>query len=212
MSRGNPAKFPKWKARPAQQASGALEELRYVHKIAVSEGIPAGDRPAIGNTRLTICAGSRRLMAINAGLMVIGTMAGLHKCASDDWKHLCDLIYIIGLGKPVVVASTWKMTGGDPSRLAAQASGIVSHAPAALRKPCTFALSPGLVDEHPELRFALRHCADRPKSRWKVCLDRGQPLAADGVKVATIKALAGAIFKLRALNADGCHGYAFCLK
>jgi hypothetical protein len=212
MSRGNPATFPKWKARPARPAPGALKELQYVRKIAVSTGIPARDLPAIGGTALTICTGSRRLTATNAGLMVIGTMAGLHKCASDDWKHLCDLIYIIGLGKPVVVASTWKMTGGDPSRLEAQASGIVSHASAALLKPCTFVLSRGLVDEHAELHFALEHCAERPKSQWKVCLDRGQPLVADGVKVATIKELAGAIFKLRALNANGCRGYAFCLK
>jgi hypothetical protein len=151
-------------------------------------------------------------MATNAGLMVIGKMARLHQCGSDDWKHLCDLIYIIGLGKPVVVASTWKMTGGDPSRLAAQASGIVSHASAALQKPCTFALSPEFKVGYPELLFALRHCADRPKSQWKVCVDRGQPLAADGVKVATIKALAGAILKLKVLNADGCRGYAFGAK
>lgn len=210
QSRGDPAKFPKWKANPAWKNPGSIEGLKYVTKIAVDEGIPAEDLPAIGG-RLTIQRGSRRLFSTNARLMVIRSMAHLHTCAPGDWAHLCDLIYIVGLGVPVVVASTWRIAGGDPSRLAAHASGIASHAPALLT-PCTFLLDRGLDAEHPELRFALEHCANRPKSKWKVFLDRRQPLAADVVKAATIRQLAAAIFKLRTLHADGSRGYAVNLK
>ena len=137
----------------------------------------------------------------------------LHQCGSNDWEHLCDLIYTIGLGLPVVVASTWRIAGGLPSKLAAQASGITLHAPAALQKPCTFMLDKRRVDAHPELDFALRHCSQRPKSKWNVCLDKGQPLAAHGVRAATISSLSKAIFKQRALHADSCRrGYALGLK
>ena len=187
VSRCDPARLPKWKEKPAWKASGAVEELKYVRRIAVDQGIPARDLPAIGGTSPTLkCTGSRRLMSQNAGLMVIRSMAHLHHCASNDWEHLCDLIYIIGLGLPVVVASTWRIAGGLPSKLAAQASGIALHAPAALQKPCTFMLDKRLVDAHPELDFALRHCSQRPKSQWNACLDKGQPLAADGGRAATI--------------------------
>jgi len=213
VHRGNPRSHPKWKAIPALQASGEIGNLRYIHKIAVDEGINAVDLPAIGGTpAVTICQGPRRLHSQNAKLMVMGSMARLHNCASDDWEHLCDLIYIIGLGVPVVVASTWRIAGGDPSKLAAQASGITLHAPAAMLKPCTFLLDKRLSDLHPELHLALGHCAERPKSKWTVLLDKGRPLAANDVRVATIRALALAIFKLRTLHADGCRGYALGLK
>jgi hypothetical protein len=126
----------------------------------MDKGIPARDLPAIGGTPIAICTGSRPLMSLNGRLMVVPSMASLRTCAPDDREHLCDLIYIVGLGFPVVVASTWRIAGGRPSKLAAQASGITLHSPAML-KPCTFMLDPQLKASHPELNFALWHCAER---------------------------------------------------
>ena len=150
------------------------------------------------------------MMVSECGLMVIGNMARLHDCAPMTGSILVISFtqYIVGLEKPVVVASTWRIAGGLPSKLAAQASGITSHAPATLRKPCTFVLDKRLGQSHPDLLEALAHCARFPNSQWKVHLDKGQPLAASGVKAATISALATAIFKLRTLDVGSCRVYA----
>ena len=65
-----------------------------------------------------------------------------------------------------------------------------------------------LTDAHPELKFALQHCARQAKSEWKVVTDKGQPLAANGVCVGSTSQLAAAILKLRTPEADGSRGYA----
>ena len=109
-------------------------------------------------------------------------MARLHTCGPDDWEQLCDLICIIGLGLPVVVASTWRIAGGQPSNLRAHASGITSHAPASQIKPRTFSFGRQLEKDHPDLHFAIFHCTQLPKSKWKLKEDSDQPLAADGVR------------------------------
>ena len=210
--RGRPDKFPKWSAKIARQpktarkvsGSGALEKLSDVRKIAVDSQIHVRDLPA---TTCTICKGNRRLMSPqNASLMVVGSTAWLHTCGSSDWEHLCDLIYIIGLGLPVVMASTWRIAGGDPSRLVSQASGVFFHAPAATQKACTFMLGKQLADAHPNLMAALRHCAKHPNSKWaaKIVKDigKGQPLAANHVRANDVSQLAAAVIKLRTLGAN----------
>jgi len=205
MSRGRPALLAKWKAVPAWKDSGAMDWLKKVSKIAVDEEIRASDLPA---TRCVIHTGSRRLMSpLNAMLMIFSSAARLHTCGSSDWAHLCDLIYIIGLGLPVVVASTWRIADGQPIRLAAQASGIIFHASAARRKPCTFMLDKILSDAHPNLQVALDYCAKQTKSQWKVVRDKGQPLATNGVRAKSIRELAGAILNLAVLEASGCRGH-----
>jgi len=209
MTRGNIQKLPKWKATPAWQASGAAEKLGFVRKIAVDAQLSASDLP---RTACIICPGDRRLMATNASLMVVGSAARLHTCSSSDWEHLCDLIYIIGLGKPVVVASTWRIAAGCPCRLVAHASGITWHAPAATRKPCTFIVTKELVRAHEGLLVALGHCANQPKSKWKVVFDKGQPLAANCVRASSIRELANAVLKLKTFHEDSCRrGYALSL-
>ena len=121
---------------------------------------------------------------------------------------VCDLIYIVmGLGLLVVVASTWGIGGGDPSRLAPQSSGIFLHPSAAKLKPCTFMLGAALANAHPGLSAALLHCALQPKSKWKVLRDTGQPLAANCIRADSIRQLAATILKLRTLEADSCGGY-----
>jgi len=153
-------------------------------------------------------------MATNASLMVVGSAARLHACSPGDWEHLCDLIYIVGLGKPVVVASTWRMAAGSPSRLVAHAGGITWHAPAALRKTCHFILKRELVNDHKELIIALGHCEKQPKSKWTVVLDKGQPLAAkaNSVRASSISELATAVLKLKTFHEDSCRrGYALSL-
>lgn len=145
----------------------------------------------------------------NATLMIVKSAARLHECASSDWAHLCDLIYVIGLGLPAVDAPTWKAAVGAPRRLAGQGrvGGIFLHAPAATKTPCKFVLSPLLIEAHPELRLALQHCAGQPNSKWKVVKDKGQPLAANDVRAASVRQLADAILNLRTLLVDGCRGY-----
>ena len=202
---GCPQKQPKWKPIPAWKASGAIEKLMDVRKIAVDAKILARDLPA---TPCTIVQGNRRLMSPqNASLMVVGHAARLHTCGSSDLDHLCDLIFIIGLGLPVVLAATWKVAGGHPSRLAALGCGFFLHASAAKKKPCTFMLGRFLRNAHPEVKFALQHCAEQTKSKWTVVADKGQPLAANGVRVDSTSQLAAAILKLRTLEADGSRGY-----
>jgi len=205
---GDPSQLPKWKAVPPWKDSGVMEELRWVRRIAVDRGIPARELPANGGTEITVCTGPRRMVRGNAQLMVFRSMAQLHKCPPDDWEHLCDLIYIIGLGLPVVVASTWRMADGDPSQLAARASGIAIHQPA-LENPYTFMLDRALARRCPELSEALGHCARQARSRWKVLADTGRPLGANvpGTRAATINQLAAAVLKLRKMHAGACRGY-----
>jgi hypothetical protein len=113
VHRGRPEEMPKWKAAPAWKASGAMEKIRDVTKIAVDAKIQT--LPA---TQCTIKEGSRRLMSPqNAELMIVLNAARLHACGVFDWQHLCDLIYIIGAGLPVVCASAWRLAGGRPSNL-----------------------------------------------------------------------------------------------
>ncbi len=191
---------------PAWKDSGARGKLELVRKIAVDPQIPPTELP---DTTCEQYKGPKRLMSPqNANLMVVGSAARLHSCGPSARQHLCDLIYIIGLGLPVVVASTWRIAGGDTSRLAAQASGIFLHASAAKNKVCTFMLVKVLVDEHPYLREALQYCAAQPQSQWKVVLDKGRPLAANQVRATTISELATAILQLRTLEEDGCRVYA----
>jgi hypothetical protein len=204
MHRGRIDKLPKWKASPAWQASGAMEMVGFVRKVAVDAQIPGRDLP---DTDCEVERGSRRLMSPqNASLMVIASADRLHACGPSGWEHLCDLIYIIGLGLPAVLASTWRSARGRPANLV-NGKGIFLHAPAATRKKCTFLLSSSLVDEHPDLNVALQHCAQLPQSKWKIKKDRGQPLAANFCRVGTISQLAAAILKLRTLAADGSRGY-----
>ena len=176
--------------------------------------IPARQLPA---TRCTILQGCGRLRlpipksSVAANLVIMRDAARLHACGPSDWEHLCDLICIIGLGLPVVMASTWRMAVGQPSRLAAQSSGIFLHAPAATLKPCTFVLSTALTRERPELLHSLKHCAGQPKSQWVVVRDSGQPLVANAVKAVSISQLAAAIVKLRTLHKDSCRAYSLAL-
>jgi hypothetical protein len=176
-----------------------------VRKIAVDTQIPSSGLP---KTSCQILTGSKRLMSGNANLMVVGSAARLQSCGPSELLHLCDLIYIIGLGLPVVVASSWRIAGGDSSRLVAQASGILLHAPAATNKVCTFRLGRALYFENIDARFALLHCATRPESKWEVVFDDGQPLAANQVRANSISQLAAAILKLKTLAKDGCRRYA----
>ena len=212
QTRGDPAQFEKWKAKPTWKESRLVNGVQFVQKIAVDAGIPSQELPNLGSTMLTVCKGTRRLMKANARLMVFRTMSQLHRCAPDDWHHLCDLIYIIGLGLPVVVGSTWLIAGGDPAKLAAR--NIAMHAPACLGKPCTFMLDKKFAGTlfGKELHCALWHCKQLPNSTWNVRFDKGQPLGENEVKAATISALATAILKLKVLDAGAGRGYALDMR
>jgi hypothetical protein len=199
--------LPKWKAEGAWKPSGAIQKLKDVKKIAVDTQVHERNLPA---TACTIVQGNRRLMKPqNASLMIIASADRLHTCGSSDCAHLCDLIFIIGLGLPVALASTWRTAGGHPSRLPAKDPGLFLHASAAKKKPFTFMLGSFLADTYPELGFALWQCTKQDKSQWKVIKDKGQRLATPFVRADSIKQLAAAIFKLRTLEEDGCRGYAF---
>ena len=207
MSRGRPERLPKWKELPAFKASGGYEKLLDVRKIAVDARIHARDLPA---TNCIVCDGERRLHVRNATLMVVGSMDRLHACGPTDSEHLCDLIFIIGLGLPVVLASSWKAADGKPSKLAAQGrggGGIFLHAPAGKKRPCKIVLGRVLTQANPELRFALQHCAEQPDSKWKIVADKGQSLAANDMRANSISQLAAAILSLKTLEADTCRRY-----
>ena len=208
LTGGAPSKFPKWKNIPAWKAPDVVESFAWMHRIAVDDGIPATDLPDIDSSRITVLRGPRRMHKCNAQLMVFRSMAQLHTCGPLDRQHLCDLIYIIGLGVPVVVASTWRMTGGNPAKLADRASGIVIHLPA-LEDQFTFMLERNFAnsEEGSELVVALGHCAKQPNSKWRVYVDSGRPLAAKGAKVSSIAQLAAVVMKLRKLHRGGCRGY-----
>lgn len=208
-TRGRPEKLPKWKDLPAWKASVGYDNLRFVRKIAVDRQIHGSDLPA---TSCGLETGDRRLQTLNATLMVVAGVSRLHYCAGTDWKHLCDLIFVIGLGLPVVVGSAWLAAAGQPARLAAQGrggGGIFLHAPAAQTKPCKLVLGRALVEAHPGLQFALQHCAEQAGSKWTVVKDTvaGRALAANQVRATSISQLAAAILPLRTLQADSSRRY-----
>lgn len=208
MNRGRPEKLPKWQARPAWNPSGAMGKIKSVVRIAVDIRIPPQELPA---TRCTIKHGPKRLMSPqNASLLVIKNTQRLHTCGPFDWEHLCDLIYIIGLGLPAVLASAWRSAGGRPSQLV-PGQDVFLHAPACALKPRTFLLGDAFREDDnlKHIRCALQHCVASPRSKWKVLKDRGQPLAETTmVRVSTINQLATAIMQLRTFEADSFRHYA----
>ena len=165
--------------------------------------------PTNGGT-IQVCTAPRRLMNLNAGLFILGSPRPLHQCDPNDWHHCCDLIYTIGLGKPVLLASKWREIGGNPANLTANTEGLITHTPAvATGQPCNFVLTREFKSAYPELHFALEHCAGQPKSQWNVCV-ASQRRAATLVDlhIKSISELAGAILKRRKLGATGGRGYA----
>ena len=149
-------------------------------------------------------------MTLNAGLFILGSPRPLHQCDPNDWHHCCDLIYTVGLGVPVLLASKWREIGGNPAKLTTQTEGLITHRPAITSgAPCNFVLTRAFKSDYPELHFALEHCAYQPKSQWNVCVasQRREPTPID-LHVTSISELAAAILKRRKLGAAGGRGYA----
>jgi hypothetical protein len=198
MTGGDPHQAAKWKSRPAWKAPGGIRQLQYISRVAFDSDT---SRPSSG---VTVCTGPRRCMTGNAQLMVLGSMKTLHYY-HDNEAHLCDLIYIIGLGLPTVVASTWAKATGAPGNL--NAKHVCFHVPA-ISQARVFQYTQAFAEVYAEVIQALGHCADRPKSKWKVQRDSHPARAGDVVvKVANLGELAKEIMKLRKLEEGALRGY-----
>jgi len=196
--------FPKWQPRPAWKAI----TLR-ANRVAFDASIERADFPALGPA-LEEVQGSRR--CAQAQLLIVGCMQYLRELAAVPGKqHLCDLIYVIGRGVPVITGSTWKMVEGDLANVPQKS--VVFHRPAAIITKKLFRYKREFVWDHAEVLQALRFCAELPKSSWQVQLDKGKPLAAvpkdtELIEVSDVASLGRVIIKARALEKGGCRAHA----
>ena len=203
------ANFPKWKGKKGLPDA---PKLNNVMRVAVDPSIPASDLPpSCTPQKLT---GSRRCE--RADLIVVSAMQKLREfketSTRSSWLECCDLIYTIGLGRAVIVASTWKTFAGNPSKIPSQ--NIFFHAPAAKRKLLTFRYTPKFRKDNPEVFRALCFCSHLPKSTWVVEPDKDQVCKPGSklVKTTSLLEIGNAIVMTRVLENFGCRAHLTTLK
>lgn len=204
--RGGP-QFPKWKpVRPWKATQLAVK------RIAIDTSISRANFPALARG-LEEVQGPQR--CLRARLLILGSMQYLQEFATTGMKQqLCDLIFVIGLGLPVVAATTWRTVGADPTKL--DHTQVVFHQPATKIKKKVFRYKRDFKLDHPEVLQALFACGELPGSLWRCQLDKGQPLAplpkdTELIEVRDLASLGGEILKARALEKGGCRAHATIL-
>ena len=130
---GHIAGAPRWTARLPWKTPALA-----VHHVAIDLYIPRPDLPALVGVA-EYCGPQR---CSGADLLIVGCMnymQGLPRCVvSIDGQRsrmvqACDIILVIGLGLPVIAASSWRIAGGNPKNLN-NASVIFHKAAATIKK------------------------------------------------------------------------------
>jgi len=195
--------FPRWKPKPAWKSLNIA-----VNCVAIDASIRRADLPALA-PGLAEVHGTRR--CAQAPLLVVGCMQYMREVGTaPGTQHICDLIYVIGTGLPVIAASTWKIVGGDPKKLTH--GTVMYHCRATKIKKKVFRYKRAFAVDHPEVLRALLICQRLPQSMWQCQLSTGRPLAAlpEGtqlIEVSDLASLGREIIKARALEKGGCRAH-----
>jgi len=205
----NESRVPKW-INKAAWTEPALNIQRVAIQGDISQDIQApGVRLVLGRSR-----------GATMDLLIVGDMSYLREMGTEPSQQVCDLIFVVGRGLPVIGSSTWRAVGGNPSKLTA--SQIVFHkAPTADKrrnrqfKKVLFRYSEDFKLDHLEVWQALVKCSQMPGSKWKVQLDKGSPgmpvaaLPDDTqlVELTTLASLGKWIISARVLQKFGCRGF-----
>jgi len=199
-------RVPKWKAKAAWKAPRL-----HIERVAIDDDI---DKTRLPPTEAPVILGRARGERMD--LLIVGAMGYLHKLGANASQQLCDLIFVVGKGLPVIGASTWRAVGGDPKKLASEQ--VVFHKAASQVKVVVFQYTGNFRMENPEVMRALDTCAAWPKSKWKVQFksgpQAGMPLAAPAhdtdselVEITSLASLGHWIINARVLQKWGCKGF-----
>lgn len=167
LEKGSRFCFPKFKAR---RAAKEAPSIAHVHRVCFLGN--CGNQAVAANSGCEVCVGARRCR--QAQMVVVDEMSSLHACA--DAAMLTHLIYIAGLGRPVVTEASWELAERRPSTL--QSCSVVHHVPLALTVQRWFCCTAAFKQNFPGVVLALKACVELNKSKWKFT-EPGQPLAAN---------------------------------
>lgn len=199
------ARVPKWVPKKAWKAP----ELR-INRVTIDDNISRDSLPQLAPGVRAILGYAR---CERADLVVVGAMWYLRALGPTPRQQLCDLIFVVGKGLPVISASTWKAVQGDPKKLAS--TQVVFHRAASELKKVIFRYKGDFRMENPEVMRALHQCTESPASKWKTQLDNsrpGTPMAAppadtELIEITSLASLGEWIMKSRVLQNWGCRGF-----
>ena len=160
LLQGRRGNFPKFKPRLAAQSCPQLPAVSRISFVGNCQDPTA-------SAACTIMSGSNRCSRSN--LVVVSDMAVLHRPACA--RSLADVIYIAGLGLPVITEASWMLAAKIPHKLSRES--VIQHAALARDTAVIFRLSQNFRLRYPSLADALAHCADKggvgkTASKWKV--------------------------------------------
>ena len=199
------ARVPRWTPNAAWKAP----ELR-VERVAVDDDIDTDRLPELAPGVRVILGRAR---GEQMDLLVVGAMGYLRELGPRPSQQLCDLIFLVGRGVPLISASTWRAVGGEPRKLASP--HVVFHKAASELKKVVFRYKGDFRMDNPEVMRALDKCGQLPRSKWKVQLDKskpGTPMAAppsdtELVEITSLASLGNWIINARVLQKWGCRGF-----
>ena len=125
--------------------------------------------PSIGDTAGALQTLTGDEAARRADLVIVERAVSLCECRSKTWA--LSLLYIVALGKTVLVRSAWRAANAKVKRVSA--SSFIKHVPLSQQR-VSFALTAEFVRDCAELQGALETIARTPTSKWCV-LARGAP-------------------------------------
>lgn len=199
------SRIPKWIPNRAWKAP----ELR-VERVVIDGAIDPHALPPLAR-------GVRALLGYARGeladLLVVGSMGYLRELGPTPCQQLCDWIFVVGRGVPVIAASTWRAVGGEPKKL--YSSQVVFHKAASELKDVVFRHTPEFRSDNVSVMWALDKIAALPNSKWRVSVDKSRPgmpmpAPAKGTELVEIDGLASLgdwILKARVLQRWGCRGF-----
>ena len=152
-ARAGPDARPAVTQRPAGPPMPSLSDVAQVSRTYTD---PDGGASPDGVALATHAHASR-----DAQLVIIDRATDLFGQGGESF--LIHLIYIVGLGKPVVCRAAWTKAGADPKRVGP--GHVIWHRAACQGKVVKFRCGVGL---DAQLKAALRHVAASPASKWTI--------------------------------------------
>jgi hypothetical protein len=209
------ARVPKWTPNAAWKAPKL-----HVERVSIDEDI---DKDRLPPTKVVVLLGRARGERMD--LFVVGAMWYLRELGPRPSQQVCDLIFLVGRGLPVIGASTWRAVRGDPTKLAS--AQVVFHKAVATqeirpgrvaaggrKKEVLFRYKGAFRMDNPEVMRALDKCAALPRSMWRVQCDNSTctPMAAppkntELVEITSLASLGKWIIEARVLQKWGCRGF-----
>ena len=107
MAWHNKPRVPKW----TPNAAWKPPEL-HVDRVGIDDEI---DKDRLPLTKVRVVLGLARGEGMD--LLVVNGMGYLRELGTRPRQQVCDLIFVVGRGLPVIGASTWRIVMGEPKKL-----------------------------------------------------------------------------------------------